>query len=464
LGGVQEPSAKAKPPLVQVKLVQVKEWIVRAPHFLAYEVWNLDLEPRTWPARGLAFVQFGVMVGQGFVRDQLMLRASALTYFTVLSLIPLLAIATSIAAAVGVTSNIASLVVERFAAGDPDAEAKILALVEQANFRGLGALGAAVLFLTTVLGIGNIERALNHLWGVKQQRTLGRRFTDYLAVLVLAPLLLGIGLSLETTLSSQAALERLFEVPGFELLYNTGLQQMPTVMLALAFGFLYWFLPNTTVRPFAAFLGGLVAGVLVNLALGLYLGFGVGAAKANALFGSFAQLPLLFVWMYVFWAIVLLGAEVAFAYQTLPLYRREVRGRTAGPSEREAICLRIALEVGRAFRDGADRWTPDELSDELRVPVRTVRDVVSHLQSAGILSGVGPADKPDAVQLGRPAEAIAVTGVLEALRGEREPLNGESPPCGVAEQVLEELREGESRAAAGRTLGDLLAALPVRTA
>ena len=455
---VQEPAPPAKP-----LLQRIEEWIVRAPHFLAVEVWNLELEPRTWPARGLAVLQFGVMVGQGFVRDQLLLRASALTYFTVLSLIPLLAIATAIAAAVGGTTEFAEMVVERIAAGSPEAEEQILGILDRANFRGLGALGAAVLFLTTVLGIGNIERALNHVWGVQQQRSLGRRFTDYLAVLVVAPLLLGAGLSMATTLRSEMLVQRLFEVPGFELLYNVGLQQMPTVMMGLAFGFLYWFLPNTNVRPFAAFIGGMIAGALVNGAVGIYVGSGVGLAKANAFFGSLAMIPLLFVWMYFFWAIVLFGAEVAFAYQTLPLYRREVRGRSAGPAEREAIGLRISLEVGRAFRDGAERWTPDDLSDELRVPVRTVRDVVSQLQQAGILSGVGPEDKRDAVQLGRPAETIAVTGVLDALRGEREEPRGESQPRDLVEQVLAELREGEGKAAGGRTLGDLLAGIGPRS-
>ena len=98
------------------------------------------------------------------------------------------------------------------------------------------------------------------------------------------------------------------------------------------------------------------------------------------MFGTLAALPLLFVWLYFFWAIVLFGAEVAFAHQNLELYRREVRGRKAGPAEREAIGLCVTLEVARAFRDGHEAWNADALADALKIPVRTVRDVLRHLE------------------------------------------------------------------------------------
>jgi len=183
--------------------------------------------------------------------------------------------------------------------------------VENANFGALGTLGAVTLFLTTVLGISNIEGALNHIWGVKQERPWSRRLPDYLAVLVVAPLLLGAALSLATTLKSQWIVQKLIEYQAFAMVYDLGLQQMPKVFMALAFGFVYWFLPNTSVRPMAALLGGVVAALLVDAALGVYLGFSVGMARANALYGVFAQIPLVFVWIYFFWAIVLFGAEIA---------------------------------------------------------------------------------------------------------------------------------------------------------
>jgi membrane protein len=399
------------------------------------------------------------MIAQGFVRDRLLLRASALAYFTVLSMVPLLAIAVAIVGSLGVGGELARLAVGQIAAGSPGAQAYILGLIENANFRGLGTLGAVTLFLTTVLGISNIEGALNGIWGVQQGRPWTRRLPDYLAVLVVAPLLLGAALSLATTLRNEWLVQRLLEVPGFATAWELGLRHAPTLVLAAGFAFLYVFLPNTPVRLGSAALGGLVAGVLVTLAQDAYLGFSIGAARAHTLYGTFAQLPLLLVWIYVFWAIALFGAEVAFAHQNLPLYRREVHGRVAGPAEREAVGLRIALEVARGFRDAAPPWTADALSEALGVPVRTVRGVLADLASARVVVALD-GRQSGGWQLGRPAEAILVGDVLGALRGPREAAAGEPALAGAVAALLAELAEAEAKSAGGRSLAEVLAVLP----
>lgn len=439
-----------------------KHGIERAQAFLREGMWRAELEPRTWTARGVRLLQFSVMVGEGFVRDNLLLRASALTYFTVLSIVPVLAIVSSVVTALGVTENVVGTVIDQIAAASPEAADKIREMVSGANITGLGTLGAATLFLTTVLGISNIEHALNHIWGVKQDRPWARRLPDYLAVLIVAPLLLGVGLSMAATVKSQWIIQKLLELPGFHPLYDLGLQQLPTLVLASAFAFLYWFLPHTTVRPFSALLGGAFAAVVVNAALGLYVGASVGVARANALYGGFAQLPLFFVWTYVFWAIVLFGAEIAFAYQNLELYRREVRGQKAGPAEREAIGMRIVLEIGRAFRDVGEPWAADGLADALRVPVRTVRDVLGTLEATRIVSPVDDPRRSGGYLLGRPADRVQVTDVLAALRGPREPIAGDTEVTRVVEAILGELQEGEAKAAAGQTLADVLERIPRR--
>jgi membrane protein len=434
----------------------------RTRDFLREGLWMAELVPGTRRPisrlrRGL---QFAVMIGEGFVRDHLLLRATALSYFTVLSLIPLLAVVISIAQSVGIGGDFAELIVSQLAAGNPEAQAFILERTRGFNFAGLGTLGAAVLFVTTVLGIRTVETDLNAIWGVKQQRTVPRQFADYLAVLVVGPVLLATALSLATTLRSQWLVQRLIEYRVFSLLYDLGLQQAPTVMLAIAFSFLYWFLPNTRVRPFPAMLGGIIAGVLVVLAQSLYVSLMVGSTRYGGLFGSFAALPLLLVWIYFFWAIVLFGAEVAFAYDNLAVYRREVRGRAASPAESEAVGLRIALEVARAFRNGAPSWSSEALAEALDVPVRTVRAVLAELERGGIVAPRGAAAEEGCYQLGRPAETIPVTEVVAALRGVREKARGDPEVSSVVQGVLGELDAGAEKGAAGRSLADLLAALP----
>lgn len=435
-------------------------FLARARAFLADDLWSVQPEHRA-RLSAIRLLQFSIMVVEGFVRDRLLLRATGLAYFTVLSVVPLLAFAVSIAGALGVgTETFVGWVVRTFAAGSPSAQAEILALVGNVDFGRLGTVSAAVLFLTTLLAISNVESALNGIWGVAESRGWGRRFSDYLAVLVIGPVLGGLALSLSTSMYHPWLLERLLRITLFERLYHVGLTQLPTLIFSAAFAFLYAFLPNTRVRWTSAAIGGVVAGVLTVAAQRAYLDLSVGVTRANLFFGSFAALPLLFAWIYVLWAVVLFGAEIAFAHQNLAQYRREVRGAPAGPAEREAIGLRVVLEVARRFRDGAEPLDAGALSDVLDVPVRTVREVADRLRSAGILLLQVREGSNEALQLGRPAERVTVAELLAALRGSRERSGGDARLAELVDDVLRELEAGASQAARSRSLADLLEGLP----
>jgi membrane protein len=442
----------------------IGEILNRIRTFWRRDLWSLEVDPGSLAGRALSVLRFSVMVGEGFVQDHLLLRASALTYFMVLSLIPLLALVIAILGSVGLggtlIESLVAKVVEQLAAGAPEAQAQILDLISKVNFAALGSVGAASLFVTTILGITNVERSFNAIWGVSQDRSWARRLPDYLAVLIVAPLLGGTALSLAGTLDSQMAVQKLIEYPMFALAHEIGLRQAPTVVLALAFGFIYWFLPNTRVRVSSAALAGLVAAVLVLVAQHLYLGLSVGAARSNVLFGGLAALPLLFVWMYFFWAIVLLGAEVAFAHQNLETYRVEVHGGTVEPAQREAIGLRIAVEVARSFRDGPPHHDAEQLAGALRVPVRTVRDLLDRLCDADLLAPRADDDRDRGFLLGRPAEQIQLGDVLAALRGERSSLGGDAEVNSTVEGLLAELQEGAAKGPAGLSLAEILQEIP----
>jgi membrane protein len=440
--------------------VAAGNFLARARAFLADDLWSAQPEHRA-RLSAIRLLQFSIMVVEGFVRDRLLLRATGLAYFTVLSVVPLLAFAVSIAGALGVgTETFVGWVVRTFAAGSPSAQAEILTLVGHVDFGRLGTVSAVVLFLTTLLAISNVESALNGIWGVAEARGWGRRFSDYLAVLVIGPVLGGLALSLSTSMYHPWLQERLLRIALFERLYHVGLTQLPTLILSAAFAFLYAFLPNTRVRWSSATIGGVVAGVLTVAAQRAYLDLSVGVTRANLFFGSFAALPLLFAWIYVLWAVVLFGAEIAFAHQNLAQYRREVRGAPAGPAEREAIGLRVALEVARRFRDGAEPLDAGALSDALDVPVRTVREVADRLRAANILLLQVREGSDEALQLGRPAERISVQELLAALRGGRERSGGDAHLAELVDNVLRELEAGASQAARNRSLADLLEGLP----
>jgi membrane protein len=409
------------------------------------------LRGREWVRR---ILQFAVVVGEGIYKDLILLRASALTYYSILALIPLLAIAVAILGALGVGEDLARLVVDQIAVASPEAGEQILELVDRVDFGALGTLGAAVLFATTVLGISSIERSLNTVWGVARERPWERRVPDYLAVIVIAPLLLGVAVSLGTTLRSDVVVSRLLEIPGFQTLFDMGLRQAPLVFLWLGFAFLYWFLPNTRVRPLSALLGGVVAAVLFSLGQWGYVRFSVGAARSSALFGGFAALPLLLVWIYISWVIVLLGAEVAFAHQNVVAIGRARRGEDPNPAAREVIGVAIATRIARAFRGSGEAVDAQELGEALGVSERAVRSIVADLERAHIVAPHGDVRR-DAFQLGRSAERIRVRDVLDALRGPRQP---SAPRVRIDEHVqrlLAEMDQEAEKALADRTLADL---------
>jgi membrane protein len=426
--------------------------------FLKEGLWSEQPASRWIVARAVSLLQFAMMTAEGFVRDRLLLHASALTYFTMISLIPVVAIVVSIAAAIGIDSDIADSVVEKLAVGAPGLQEKIVSQIRHADFKALGGIGAAIVFVLTVLGLSNVEGAFNSIWGVKKHRRWSRRFPDYLAILVVVPLM-ATGLSLATGLQSEWLVARLLENDVFSAVHQMGLRQLPWLTLTGSLALMFWFLPNTSVRFSSAVLGGAVSALLILFAQDIYLTYSVGVARADALFGAFAQLPLLFVWIYVFWAIVLFGAELAFAHQNLASYRQELRGSSKAPAEREAIALRAALLVARAFDESAPPETADSLSAHIGAPIRVVREVLSHLEIAGIMSRRGESAAQEAFQLGQPSSRIRVIDVLAALRGNREPI-GEDPSATVVDRLLGELDVVVANAQGGQTLAELLARTP----
>ena len=404
-------------------------------------------------------LQLGIVIAEGFFKDELLLRAYRLTFLMMISIVPLLAIAVSLVDMFGGGEEVVADLLDSFAAVTPEASAFILEQVGQFNFAALGGVSGGIVLVTTVLQIGGIEQALNAIWGVKEQRPWVRRVPDYMAIVIVPTVLMGIAIPLRTTVENQYLVKEVLQVPGMEALYDTGLQHAPLFLSILAFSFLYWFLPNTKVRGSAAFLGGTVAAVLFSLAQLAFVATVVGSARYNAAFGALAGAALFMLWVYWSWCVVLFGAEVAYAFQTLALYRREVRGTPPGPAGREAIGLAIAVQCARAFREQGEPWSADTLSDSLEVPLRTVREILDELAEAGILAPCG-GEQAGAFQIGRPLEQVRVSDVLTALRG---PRNVELGVPEVARQVAETLDPVEQAArqqAESRNLRDLVLDLP----
>jgi membrane protein len=372
--------------------------------------------------RGLrSATQLIALTLRGFQNDQLLLRASALTYVTALSIIPMLGVAIAVLGLVGGDETIVNFAIDQLTTVAPEARETIRGYVAGLDFANFGTIGGAIVFGTAIFALRHLERTLNEIWGVATSRNWARRFSDYLTVMVVAPISVAIAVSLATTLQSEPMVARLLEQPVFARLHGLGLSQVPLLVLFLGFTFLYWFFPNTKVRIRAAAFGGLVAAVLFSAARAIYVDFQVGAATYQAVFGALSAVPLILAWLYVCWAVVLLGAEVAFAAQNLANARREMRSGEVSPAQREAIAVEIAVEIVRNFRDQEAPPTAEWLADSLDEPVRLIRRLVDRLEQADLVRGVLLRDDKEMGYVpARPVRDLTVGEVLRAVRGEVE--------------------------------------------
>ena len=402
----------------------IAAWKDRIPaleRWLEEELWRAPQE-ESWLRRFLrSTAQLIALTVRGFQTDRLLLRASALTYVTALSVIPMLGVVIAIVGVVGGDETLIEFVIEQLTTVAPEVRDTVEGFAQELDFSSFGTVGGAILFGTAIFALRHLEMTLNDIWGVASARSWARRFSDYLAVMVVAPVSTGVAVSLATTLQSGEVVAWLLQDETFALLYGAGLTLVPVFVLFVGFTFLYWFFPNTKVRLGAAALGGAVAAVLFSAARTIYVDFQIGAATYQAVFGALSAVPLILAWLYACWAVLLLGAEVAFAMQNLSFARREMRHGEAGPAEQEAVALEIAVECARCFRER--RLAPDAeaLAHTLDEPVRLIRRLVDLLVDAELLRVVQGDDEQDpAFVPAAPLATLTVGDVLRATRGELE--------------------------------------------
>lgn len=413
--------------------------------WLFQELWAHDPNAGAAMRTLKALAQLIALTARGFQNDQLLLRASALTYVTALSVIPMLGVVIAVLGVVGGDESIVNFVIEQLTTVAPEVRETVRGYATGLDFASFGAVGGAIVFGTAIFALRHLEQTLNEIWGVARSRSWARRFSDYLAVMVVAPISIGVAVSLATSLQSEPIVTALLRNPVFAQIYGLGLSQVPVLVLFLGFTFLFWFFPNTTVRIRAAALGGAVSAILFSMARTIYVDFQVGAATYETLFGALSAVPLILAWLYACWAVLLLGAEVAFAAQNLPFARREMRSSEASPAQREAIAVEIAVEIVRCFREQESPPSSEALADSLEEPIRLVRRLTADLEEAGIVRSVLRRDADSAGYLpARPAGDLAVGEILRAVRGEAfhssvagEPGAARNPAVGAALSRLE---------------------------
>ena len=370
----------------------------RLVHYLQHDIWeHRDRGPQAELPFLRRLLRIVVLAGRGFATDKLQLRASALTYYTLLSIVPIVALAFGIAKGFGLDSALEQALREWLVVQEDVLERVVLfahTLLEDTRGGVVAGAGVLLLIWSVIRLLNNIEKSFNAIWGVTRSRTWVRKLTDYLAMVIIAPVLLLVASSGTVFLSARVA--DIFASAGFFAqfgnLVQAGIGLLPYAVIWLLLTLLYLTMPNTSVSWRAALAAGIVAGTLYQVVQFGYLYFQIGVARNNAIYGGFAALPLLLIWLHVSWLIVLLGAEIAFAVDNAGRYARERDAERASHHLRRLLAIRVAAVYARRFRGQEPPPTSRDLADQLDASVRLVHQVLSTLTDAGLLAAVSSSD------------------------------------------------------------------------
>ncbi len=428
--------------------------------FFSRGIWEIDVHELTrWRLFLLRQTQIAALVGRDFFADHCMLRASALTYSTLLAIVPLLALMFALLKGLGVQNVLEPIILDRIAIGSEQIITAIIRYINNTNVGQMGAVGLIVLVISVLTLLSNIEESFNHVWGVKETRSLLRRFSDYFSVVTIGPVFLLAAISMTTTLESQSFVQTLLSMAYVGQVIFFLFQVLPFVVMWATFTGLYIFMPNTRVSFRAALIGGIFGGTLWQLAQWFYVNFQLGVSRYNAIYGTMAAVPIFMVWIYVSWLIVLLGLEVTYACQNLRTLRREIRGRDVNFASRELVALTVLLVTAEPFYRGEKAWGMERISAELELPPRLARSVIEELVRIGLLSEVqaGEGGEP-AYQPGRAPERLKIHEVIEALRedGISYTRLRKTPERDVIREVEKKMREAARQSLEEVSLADLV--------
>lgn len=349
---------------------------------------------------------------------QLTMRAMSLVYTTLLSLAPMLALSFSMLKAFGI-NGVLRPTLERFlsplGAQSDQIVDTMVGFVEKVDVGVLGVVGLALLIYSVISLIQKVEAGCNFIWQVRKPRSLGRRFSEYLSVLLVGPLVIVLATSMTATVSNNTLVGQITAIEPFgTTLYLIG-RTVPYFLYSAAFTFLFMFMPNTRVRFLPALAGGLFSGVLWQTASYGFATFASSAGNVNAIYASFAILIFLLIWFYVSWLILLLGCRVAFLIQNPSQMRRAAEPPRLSAEQLEELALLVMALVAHNFINGSPPWGVQRLGHYLHALPEHVFTVVDRLVAQRILVETG--EDQEAVLPRRDIDGITVNEILEAVRG-----------------------------------------------
>ncbi len=358
---------------------------------------------------------------KGIKRDNIYIKASALTFFTILSVIPMVALAFGIAKGFGLHDELRAQIIMQFH-NQEQVMNWILDFanntLEQTSGGWLAGIGVAFLFSTVGQLLRYVENTFNSIWKVEETRVWYRQVTDYLAVIILVPALF-IASSSATVLATTRLNEILSQsdmLEGLKPVVSFLVQLIPFILLFTLSTSAFLAMPNTRVKFRSALVAGLTAGIALQLLQILYVETQMGITRLGALYGSFAAVPLLMVWIQMSWVVLLMGAQLSYYLQNITRYEFEFDVQTVSPRQKKRLSLLVMHSLIDDFVRGAKPRAPEEISLELSLPVRTIHECLDLLQVASLVTEIWNEEQERYVyQPGTDINKMTLSFVLEKI-------------------------------------------------
>jgi len=402
------------------------KYIRRFLLFIKTEVWLLETS-KYHPVLGFLIRQLRIFLIaiKGFKDHRIQLRASALTYYSLLSIVPVAAMVFGIAKGFGFEMKLENELRKMISEREDMAEVLNYVLefansmLENINGGVIAGVGVVFLFWSVMKLLSNIENSFNVIWQIRKPRAFARKFADYLSMMLIAPILFFLSSTITVYLGNVAGSESIiWQNLGPLLLFIVKL--MPYILIFLLFTILYVIMPNTKVQFKYALNAGFIAGIIFQITQFVYIYFQVGVGRYGAIYGSFVALPLFLFWLQISWLIVLLGAEMSYAYQNLEKYEFESEALRISHKNRQLLTQLLMHSIVKKFETGEKPNTSSQLSQELGIPLRLVRDILYDLLEARLLveaagdspkeSGYVPALDINKIDIGLLFERLEIAG------------------------------------------------------
>lgn len=390
--------------------------------FITTDIWRIQLRNLS-PTKSffIRHLRIFILAIRGFNEDKCQLIASALTFYSLLSIVPVIAVVFGIAKGFGLEDTLKEQIIKVFH-GYEEIAMHIIdfthSLLKQTRGDLVAGIGVILLFWTVIRVLSGIEQSFNDIWGVKKARSFGRQITDYLSLLLVGPILLIMSSSATIVLTGriESILQKAKLLNAINFLVIFIIKLLPFFIILALFVFIYIFIPNTKVRFRSALLAGFIASLIYILVQKLYIASQRGIAEYNAIYGSFAALPLFLLWLNTSWLIVLFGAELSFAHQNVETYEFEPDCLQISYSFKKLLTLRITHLLIKNFAQGEGALSPSQISHKLGIPIRLVQQILYELVEAKIVSEMlGQDGRSLTYQPGIDTEKLTVKYVIDAL-------------------------------------------------